>query len=91
MSRAALAAGRRANVRTAISRYSRMLVAVRGHADVAGLQRRDPAQLLDAVLDLALVGGRGRALLQQQLLRHPLIDAGAWRQGQGVDDRRRAS
>ena len=46
------------------------------HADIGGLERGDPEQFLDAVLNLALVGGGGRALFQQQLLGHPLVHAG---------------
>ena len=57
------------------------------HADVGGLQRGDPDHFLDAVLNLALVGGGGRALFQQQLLGHALVHAGIRWKGQGVDDR----
>ena len=52
------------------------LVAEVRHADVGGLQGGHPEQFFDAVLDLPLVGGGRRALLEQQLLGHALIDAG---------------
>ena len=73
-------AGREAStVSTAISRYSRIVVLKTGHADIGGLEGGDPEQLLDAVLNLALVGGGGRTLFHQQLLGHALIDAGVRR------------
>ena len=56
------------------------------HADVVGLQGSDPQHFLDAVLQVSLVGGGGRTLLQQQLLGHPPVHAGIRRQGQGIDD-----
>ena len=53
------------------------------HADIGGLERGDPEQFLDAVLNLALVGGGRRALFQQQLLGHALVHAGVRRAGPG--------
>ena len=84
-------AARSVRCSTAISRYSRTSSRYAGNADGGGLERGDPEQLLDAVVDLALVGGRRRAVLEQQLLGHALVHARAGGQVQGGDERRRRS
>ena len=49
------------------------VVAICGHADRCGLEGGKPEQFFDPLIDLALVGGGGRAVLKQQLLWHALI------------------
>ena len=61
------------------------------HADIGWLERGHPDHLLDTVLNLALVGGGGRTLLQQQLLGHALVHAGIGGNREGVDDAERSS
>ena len=63
------------------------VVAVLRHADGRGLERRQPEQLLYAVVDDALVSGSGRAVLKQQFLRHALIHAAARGQVEGGEER----
>jgi hypothetical protein len=48
-------------------------VAERRNPDRVGLQGRDPLKLADAVLNGALVGGRGRTVFEQELLWDALI------------------
>ena len=62
------------------------VVAVLRHADGRGLERRQPKQFLDALVDVPLVGGRRRAVLEQQLLRHTLVHAAARWQVEGSDE-----
>ena len=50
---------------------------------LVGLSAATQSHFLDAVLNLALVGGGRRALLQQQLLGHALIHAARRRAGPG--------
>jgi hypothetical protein len=59
-----------------------LVVAIVGHADGVRLERRDPLYLLDGIGDQSLVGSRGGSVLQQQLLRHALIDSGSRRADQ---------
>ena len=55
------------------------------NADQVGLECRQPGDLVHAVLNLPLVGGRGGAMLGQHLLGHALVDTRGLGQAQRLD------
>src|SRR5579862_4973901 len=61
-------------------------VAILRHANGRGLERRQPDQLLDAVVNDALVGDSGRTILKHQFFGHTLIHAATRGQIEGRKD-----
>jgi hypothetical protein len=82
--RPALAASRRAREHGNFQVFPRF-VAISRHAYRVGLERGQPVDVFDALVDVALVGGGGGTVFQQQFFGDALIDAGAGGQLHGGD------